>query len=262
MNGPIDFRLDGLGIATVTLDRADLHNAFDDAMIIGLIGILAKVATDAEISLMVLQGRGKSFSAGADLNWMRRSAAYTPDQNLADAQDLARLMHALYTMPKPTIALVQGGVFGGGVGLVACCDIAIATTDAKFSLSEVRLGLIPAVISPYVIEAIGARQARRYFQTGEIFTAETAHRIGLVHEVVAPEALHATRDALIAALQRGGPQAKASAKALIAEVADRPIDPALIARTARLISERRASAEGREGLAAFLEKRTPSWRSD
>lgn len=262
MNGPIDFRIDGLGIATVTLDRADLHNAFDDAMITGLIGILAKVATDAEISLMVLQGRGKSFSAGADLNWMRRSAAYTPDQNLADAQDLARLMHALHTMPKPTIALVQGGVFGGGVGLVACCDIAIATTDAKFSLSEVRLGLIPAVISPYVIEAIGARQARRYFQTGEIFTAETAHRIGLVHEVVAPDALHATRDALIAALQRGGPQAKAAAKALIAEVADRPIDPALIARTARLISERRASAEGREGLAAFLEKRTPSWRSD
>ncbi|MCW8307593.1 enoyl-CoA hydratase/isomerase family protein [Acidiphilium sp. PA] len=262
MNDPIDFRIDGHGIATITLDRAELHNAFDDAMITGLLDILGKVATDAEIGLVVLQGRGRSFSAGADLNWMRRSAAYTPEQNLADAQDLARLMHALHTMPKPTLALVQGAVFGGGVGLVACCDIALATSDAKFSFSEVRLGLIPAVISPYVIAAIGPRQARRYFQTGEIFTAETAHRIGLVHEVVAPDALPATRDALIAALQRGGPQAKASAKALIAEVADRPIDRALIVRTAQLISEHRASAEGREGLAAFLEKRAPSWLID
>jgi methylglutaconyl-CoA hydratase len=262
MNGPVDFRIDDHGIATVTLDRADVHNAFDDAMIASLTDVFNRIAQDQSIGLMVLHGRGKSFSAGADLNWMRRCAAYTQAENLVDAQALAQLMHALYLIHKPTIALVQGAAFGGGVGLVACCDIAIATSDAKFSLSEVRLGLIPAVISPYVIEAIGPRQARRYFQTGEVFDAVTAQRIGLVHEVVDPDALGATRDTLVDALQRGGAQSKAAAKALVGDVAHRPIDAALSRHTAHVIAEQRTTTEAREGLAAFLEKRAPSWRID
>jgi methylglutaconyl-CoA hydratase len=262
MHGPVALQIDGRGVATVTLDRPEIHNAFDDAMIAALNDIIGRIAHNDAVSIMILQGSGRSFSAGADLHWMRRSAAYTPDENLADAQALARLMHALHHLPKPTIALVQGAAFGGGVGLVACCDIAVATTEAKFSLSEVRLGLIPAVISPYVIASIGARQARRYFQTGEVFTAATAARIGLVHETVEQSALAATRDELIGHLLRGGAQAKAAAKALIDEVSGRALDQALGRRTAELIAQQRASAEAREGLAAFLEKRAPSWRLD
>jgi methylglutaconyl-CoA hydratase len=237
MHGPVALQIDGRGVATVTLDRPEIHNAFDDAMIAALNDIIGRIAHNDAVSIMILQGSGRSFSAGADLHWMRRSAAYTPDENLADAQALARLMHALHHLPKPT-------------------------TEAKFSLSEVRLGLIPAVISPYVIASIGARQARRYFQTGEVFTAATAARIGLVHETVEQSALAATRDELIGHLLRGGAQAKAAAKALIDEVSGRALDQALGRRTAELIAQQRASAEAREGLAAFLEKRAPSWRLD
>lgn len=262
MNGPVGFSTDGHGIATILLDRPDVHNAFDDTMIGTLNDLLVQIAANAGVRAVVLEGRGKSFSAGADLNWMRRSAVYSCEENLADAAQLARLMRSLDGLAKPTIALVQGAAFGGGVGLAACCDIVVASEDARFSLSEVRLGLIPAVIGPYVVAAIGAHQARRYFLTGEVFTARTAQRIGLVHEVVAREDLHATRDALLGELRRGGPEAQAAAKALVARVSGRTIDAALIGETARLISERRASVEGREGLTAFLERRAPNWLAE
>ncbi|MGC9270571.1 enoyl-CoA hydratase-related protein [Acidiphilium sp.] len=262
MNGPIHVSIDRFGIATVALDRPELHNAFDDVMIGALNDTIARIAANRSVHAMVLEGRGRSFSAGADLNWMRRSATYSPEDNLADAQALARLMHALDRLAKPTIALVQGAVVGGGIGLVACCDIVIACDDTRFSFSEVRLGLIPAVISPYVIAAIGPRHARRYFQTGESFDADTARRIGLVHEVLPAAEVAGFRDAILSAIRRGGPQAQAAAKALAIDVANRPVDAALIAETARLISDHRASAEGREGLAAFLEKRPPAWLND
>ncbi|HEX7390689.1 MAG TPA: enoyl-CoA hydratase-related protein [Acidiphilium sp.] len=260
MSGPVEFGVDDRGVATVTLDRPDVHNAFDDETIEVFNDLLGRIAKDTAIRAVVLEGRGKSFSAGADLNWMRRMATYTVEQNRDDAMHLARLMQALDSLPKPTIALVQGAAFGGGVGLAVCCDIVIACEDARFSLSEVRLGLIPAVISPYVVAAIGPHQARRYFITGEVFSARTAQRIGLVHEVVAHEDLHATRDALLDEILRGGPEAQACAKALVATVANRPPDAALIAETARLIAERRAADEGREGIGAFLERRAPGWR--
>jgi len=262
MNGPVELTIDGSGIATVMLDRPEIHNAFDDTMIGALNDVLSRIAGDRSIRMMCLEGRGRSFSAGADLNWMRRSAAYSPEENLADAEDLARLMSALDRLDIPTIAIVQGAVFGGGVGLVACCDIAIAAEGARFSFSEVRLGLIPAVISPYVVRAIGVRQARRYFQTGEVFDAATALRLGLVHEVVPAGDLGTMRRTILDALRQGGPNALREAKALANDVAGRTIDARLMSATARLISERRASPEGREGLAAFLEKRTPSWRID
>ncbi|MDD2876338.1 MAG: enoyl-CoA hydratase-related protein [Acidiphilium sp.] len=262
MNGAVELTIDGYGTASIALDRPDSHNAFDDAMIGALNDVVARLALNETVRVVVLEGRGRDFSAGADLNWMRRRASGTPEENYADALALARLLHALDRLAKPTIALVQGAAFGGGAGLAACCDIVVATDDARFSFSEVRLGLIPAVISPYVVAAIGARQARRYFQTGEVFTAQTAQRIGLVHEIVAPAELAAARDTLIMALRRGGPEAQAGAKALAIEVANRPVDASMIAETSRLISERRASAEGREGLAAFLEKRSPAWRID
>lgn len=262
MNGPVELTIDGSGIATVMLDRPEIHNAFDDTMIGALNEVLARIAADRSIRMMCLEGRGRSFCAGADLNWMRRSSDYSPAENLADAEDLARLMASLDRLEIPTIALVQGAAFGGGVGLVACCDIAIAAEGARFGFSEVRLGLIPAVISPYVIRAIGARQARRYFQTGEVIDAATALRLGLVHEVVPSGAVAATWARIIDALRQGGPSAMRAAKTLVADVANRPIETGLMSATAQLISAHRASPEGREGLAAFLEKRAPSWRID
>lgn len=262
MNGPVELTIDGAGIATVMLDRPEIHNAFDNTMIGALNEVFARIAADRSIRMMCLEGRGRSFSAGADLNWMRRSSDYSPAENLADAEDLARLMAALDRLEIPTIALVQGAAFGGGVGLVACCDIAIAAEGARFGFSEVRLGLIPAVISPYVVRAIGARQARRYFQTGEVIDAATALRLGLVHEVVPSGAVAATRARIIDGLRQGGPSAMRAAKTLVADVANRPIETGLMSATAQLISAHRASPEGREGLAAFLEKRAPSWRID
>ncbi|MHB1303957.1 MAG: enoyl-CoA hydratase/isomerase family protein [Acidiphilium sp.] len=260
MDGPIDLVLDTAGIATIALDRPEIHNAFDDVMIEALTDALLALEANPAVRAVVLEGRGKSFSAGADLNWMRRSAGYSAEENRADAMALGRLMHVLDRLARPTLALVQGAAYGGGVGLVACCDIAIATETARFSLSEVRLGLIPAVIAPYVVAAVGQRQARRWFLTGEVVAAATAKAIGLVHEVVAPEALGEARDAVLATLRQGGPQAQAAAKTLVADVAHRPVDTVLIADTAARIADRRASAEGREGVAAFLEKRMPSWR--
>jgi len=251
--------IDARGVARLTLNRPEQHNAFDDALIDALNQELEKLALDDSVRVVVLRAQGKSFSAGADLNWMRRLADYDEAQNHADAMRLAELMRNLNQLPKPTIARVQGAAFGGGVGLVACCDIAIASEQALFCLSEVKLGLIPAVISPHVINAIGARAARRYMLTAESFDAERACRLGLVHEVVAAAELDATVEKLIERLLDCGPRAQSAAKDLILAVAGRPLDQGLVEETARRIASIRASAEGREGLNAFLEKRSPDW---
>ncbi len=246
--------------ATLWLNRPELHNAFDDGLIGELDSALAVLAADSAIRVVLLAGRGKSFSAGADLAWMKRMAGYSADENEADAQKMAEMLHRLSSLPKPTIALVQGAAMGGGVGLVAACDIAFAAEDAQFALSEVRLGLIPAAISPYVIAAIGPRAARRYFLTAERFDARQALGLGLVSAVVPPAALGTEADKLADILCQNGPAAMAEAKRLIADVTDRPIDAALRTETAGRIARQRASAEGREGVAAFLEKRKPDWQ--
>jgi methylglutaconyl-CoA hydratase len=252
--------VDERGVATLTMNRPELHNAFDDALISALTAELKRLGDDDRVRVVQLAGSGKSFSAGADLGWMRRMAGYTREQNLADAQALAELMQTLNSLPKPTVALVQGAAYGGGVGLIACCDIVLAVQGATFCLSEVRLGLIPAVISPYVVQAMGARACRRYFQSAEAFTAPEARQLGLVHEVVADGAALAARAAFLTGqLLQNGPVAMAEAKRLVAMVAGRPLDPGLIGATAELIAQRRASPEGKEGLSAFLEKRPPVW---
>jgi methylglutaconyl-CoA hydratase len=246
-------------VATVRMSRPELHNALDDALIVELTDALLRAGADAGIRVVVLAGAGKSFSAGADLGWMRRMAENSEAENLAGAERLARLLRTLHELPKPTVARVQGAAFGGGVGLVAACDIAVAAESATFSLSEVRLGLIPAVISPYVIGAIGARAARRYFLTGERFSAAEAERIGLIHRIVAADNLDAALNVVLENLLAGGPAAQAAAKRLVAEVASRPIDDALVGAMAQRIAEIRATPEGREGVTAFLEKRLPGW---
>jgi methylglutaconyl-CoA hydratase len=246
-------------VATVTLARPDVHNAFNETLIAELTDALRTLDADAAVRVVVLAGQGRSFCAGADLNWMKRMAGYGHAENLADATALAAMLQTLYALSKPTIARVHGPAFGGGVGLVAACDVALAAEGASFSLSEVKLGLIPATIGPYVVEAIGARAARRYFLTAERFDAAEALRIGLVHEVVAADGLDARVDALLGALRAAGPQAQAAAKALIRAVAQRPIDAAVIADTAERIAAVRASAEGKDGVAAFLGKRPPAW---
>lgn len=249
------------GVATLALDRPDTRNAFDDALIAGLTDALKRVDADPGVRVVVLTGTGKVFSSGADLGWMKRMAAYDADANRADALKLAELMRTLDTLSKPTIARVNGAAFGGAVGLIACCDIAIAVELAKFSLSEVRLGLVPAVVSPYVVRAIGVREARRWFLTAEPFDAATAQRIGLLHEVVSVAGLDFAVNAHVTALLKGGPTALAAAKRLVARVSE-PVDDALVAETARLIAELRVSAEGQEGLGAFLEKRAPGWSEE
>jgi methylglutaconyl-CoA hydratase len=259
MTSNINLQTDTRGVATLTLDRAEKHNAFDDTMIAELLQVLEAIENDNSIRVLVLRAAGKSFSAGADLDWMRRMADYDDEQNLADARQLARLMDLLQRLSKPVIACVHGASFGGGVGLIACCDIAIAASDAIFSLSEVRLGLIPSVISPYVIAAIGSRAARRYFLSAERFDATRAFQLGLVHEVVEPEALEACLGQIIDRLMSGGANAQAAAKDLIRHVSVRPIDETLIEETARRIADVRVSDEAREGLNAFLQKRKPDW---
>jgi len=247
------------GVATIRMNRPEVHNAFDDALIAALTSELRRLDRSLLARIIVLAANGKSFSAGADLNWMRRMARYSQEENLSDAFALADLMRTLDGMGKPTIAQVQGAAFGGGVGLVACCDIAIASTEAAFCLSEVRLGLIPSVISPYVIAAIGERAARRYFLTAERFDALEARRLGLVHEVVEGSALDDTVAKIAGQLLKGGPRALAAAKKLIADVSRRPMDDGLSAETARRIAAIRVEPEGQEGLAAFFDKRSPDW---
>jgi methylglutaconyl-CoA hydratase len=252
--------VDSRGVATVTLNRPEVHNAFNDELIAELTSALVELGADPLIRVVLIAGAGKSFSAGADLNWMRRTSDYSAEENRADALRAAQLMSMLDQLPRPTIARVHGAALGGGVGLVACCDIAVAADTAVFGLSEVRLGIVPAVISPYVVAAIGSRNARRYFLTGERFPADEARRIGLIHEIAAEHELDAAVARHVDAVLAGGPIAITSAKHLVAEVAGRPIDDALTATTAERIAALRASEEGREGIAAFLEKRRPAWR--
>ena len=249
-------------VARLRLERPDLHNAFDAALISALTTALEQLAGDASVRVVVLEGSGRSFSAGADLNWMRGMAAAGEAENHADALALARLMRTLDELPKPTIARVHGAAFGGGVGLVACCDVAIGVPEAKFGLTEARLGLLPAVISPYVVAAIGSRQARRWFATGEVFDAERAERIGLLHEVVEADALDAAVQRQVSLLLKAGPVAAAQAKTLVRAVLPHVDRDALDGATADLIAALRISPEGQEGLSAFLDKRTPSWATD
>ncbi|MEK9832216.1 MAG: enoyl-CoA hydratase/isomerase family protein [Rhodospirillaceae bacterium] len=249
------------GVARITMARPEKHNAFDDVLIADLTDAFERAGTDDAVRVVVLEAEGKSFSAGADLGWMERMADYSEAENLADARKLAHMVRVLNELPRPTIARVQGAAFGGGVGLVAACDIALASHAASFCLSEARLGLIPSVISPYVVEAIGARAARRYFQTAERFDAEQAQALGLVHEVVPRERLDSRLAELVGHLLDNGPAAMAASKDLIRRVASGPVDDAMVEDTARRIADIRTTAEGREGLRAFLEKRGPKWRT-
>jgi methylglutaconyl-CoA hydratase len=246
-------------IATVTLNRPELRNAFDDVLISNLTEVFLDLEKDDTVRAMVLTGAGKAFCAGADLNWMKRMAGYGYEQNLADAQALAGMLAALDRMSKPTVARVHGPAYAGGVGLVAACDIAIGTQNAAFCLTEVKLGLSPATISPYVVRAMGERLARRYFLTAEVIDAGEAYRLRLLSEVVAAEALDDTINALLDHLVAGGREAHRKIKDLVRAVGASPADDALIADTARRIAEIRVSPEGREGIASFLEKRKPSW---
>ena len=249
-------------VARLRMNRPQLHNAFDAELIGALSGALQSVGSDDSVRVVVLEGAGASFSAGADLNWMRGMAAASEAENRTDSLALARLMRTLDELPKPTIAAVQGSAFGGGVGLVACCDIAIAARGAKFGLTESRLGLLPAVISPYVIAAIGARNARRYFATAELFDTEEALRIGLLHDVVNPTALDTAVQRQIDLLLKAGPIASASAKGLIRDVCAHADGAKHDADNASLIARLRVSPEGQEGLSAFLDKRKPRWVQD
>jgi methylglutaconyl-CoA hydratase len=257
-SAPIDIHR-AHGIATVWLDRPAVRNAFDEALIAALTAAIGELSCDAAVRVIVLAGRGPAFCAGADLGWMARLAALAPQENHADAQRLARMFKAIDDCPKPTIARVHGACFAGGNGLVATCDMAVATVEARFCFSEARLGLVPATIGPYVLRAIGHRAASRYLLTAEVFDAPEARQIGLVSAVVAPDQLDATVDALAATLSAGGPEALATTKRLIRGLAGRAIDESLLLETARSIADVRASPEGREGMRAMLEKRPPSW---
>ena len=247
------------GVLTITLNRPEIHNAFDDQLIVQLTQILEAAGADKAIRVVALTGAGKTFSAGADLNWMRRMAAFSEEENYHDAMALGELMLTLNRLPKPTIARVNGAAYGGGVGLIACCDMAVAVDHAQFALTEVKLGLIPAVISPYVVAAIGGKKARRYFLTGERFSATDAVAFGLLNMTVAENELDQAVGKMIDLLLVGGPAAQAEAKDLIASVAHRPPTDSVIADTAERIAHIRISSEGQEGLAAFLEKRAPAW---
>ena len=247
------------GVARVTLNRPEVRNAFDDQLIFRLSEIFPELDADPSTRVVLLCGNGPAFCAGADLNWMKRMAGYGYEENLRDASALAGMLSALDRMTKPTIARVHGPAFAGGTGLVAACDIAIGTLQAKFCFSEAKLGLSPATISPYVIRAIGERAARRYFLSAEVFGAEEACRIGLLSALVPEGQLESTIEGLVKDLLAGGAAAHAKIKDLIGAVAARPIDDALKQDTARRIAEIRASPEGREGIASFLEKRKPSW---
>jgi methylglutaconyl-CoA hydratase len=246
-------------VATLWLNRPEIRNAFSDVMIAELDSALAALAAEPTVRVIVLAGRGPVFSAGADLNWMRRMAGYSKEENQVDAEKLALMLHRLYTVPKPTIARVHGDCFAGGLGLVAACDIAVAVESVTFCLTEVRIGLIPATIGPYVVRAMGERQASRYALTAERFTAAAAHTAGLIHEVSSAETLDATIDSLTAQLLLASPVALAESKRLIRDVGASQISPELASETAERIAVLRASDEGREGIAAFLERRKPSW---
>ncbi|ACV37563.1 enoyl-CoA hydratase/isomerase family protein [Accumulibacter sp.] len=250
-------------VGILTLNKPKCHNAFDEQLIAEITVGLQELESDERVRAVVLSSTGKSFCAGADLGWMKRAADYTPEENLRDANRLAELMATLNELAKPTIARVQGAAYGGGVGLIAACDIAVGTYDALFTLSEVKLGIVPAVISPYVLAAIGERYSRRYMLTAERFSAAEAYRIGLLHELVpGEEQLDEAIAEILESLLANGPHAQAECKELIRVVAGQPIDAQTIDETAQRITRVRASPEGREGLAAFLEKRAPNWLAE
>ena len=246
-------------VARITLTMPEIRNAFSDEVIQAITEAFADVGARADVRAVVLAAEGPAFCAGANLNWMRRMADYTREENLADASKLAAMLRTIAECPKPTIARVQGDVYAGGMGLVAACDMAVSVDTAWYCLSEVKIGLAPATISPYVIRAMGARAAQRYFLTAERFTAAEAHRIGFVHEVVAADALDAKVDELLKALTSASPAAVVACKTLVADVVGRDIDDGLVAYTVEAIADIRASAEGREGVQAFLNKRKPAW---
>ena len=246
-------------VATVTLNRAELRNAFNEQAIAELALAFDELGRNELVRAVVLAANGPAFCAGADLNWMKKMAGYSQDENLADASRLADMLRTIYLCPKPTVAKVQGDCYAGGMGLVAACDIVVAAVGVNFCLSEVKLGLIPATISPYVIKAMGEQAARRYFLTAERFDAAAALRLGFAHEVVAPEDLDTTVAAIVRALVSNSPHAVCAAKKLVREVVDQPVTDALLQDTAERIAAIRASTEGREGVASFLEKRKPSW---
>lgn len=255
--------IDDCGVAWLTLDKPDVHNAFDDALIAELndhLDQLAAAAERDEVRAMVLASKGKSFSAGADLGWMQRMVEYSLDDNLTDSRALSRMMHSLDTLPCPTLCRVQGAAFGGAVGLAVCCDIVIASEKARFCLSEVKIGLSPAVISPYVQRTIGARQARRYALTAEVIESAHALELGLVHRVVERDSLDKEIDTMLDAVLATSPQASRATKALLAHVAREPDSEATREHCCRVISQLRVSDEGQEGLAAFFDKRSPRWQ--
>lgn len=247
------------GVGLIWLNRPEVRNAMNDVMLAELAQALDAALSDDEVRMVLLAGRGKAFCAGGDLEWMKRARKMTKDEARADSGKLATVLRMLHDSPKPTVARVHGSAFAGGMGLLAACDIAIASADTRFCLSEVKLGLIPAMISPYVMKAIGERHARRYFLSAEVFEAAEAWRIGLVHNIVPEDELDGAVNALLGQLLAAGPQALGHCKRLIADVAGKPITDDLIAETAQRIAEVRASDEAQEGIAAFFEKRSPAW---
>lgn len=249
----------GRRVVWIRMDRPKLHNAFDETLIAELTQAFTEADRESGVRAIVLAGEGASFSAGADLNWMRRLGEATPEQNLADAMALANLYRTISACARPTLARVHGAAMGGGLGLAAACDICVASSAAFFAASEVRLGIIPSAIGPYLVRAIGERQAYRYFQTAERIPAARARELGLVHEVVEADALDAKVDELLQALLAGGPMAQAASTELIRAVAHRPVDDEVVADTARRIAAIRATPEAREGLSAFLAKRPAGW---
>ncbi|ELB2874624.1 enoyl-CoA hydratase-related protein [Vibrio alginolyticus] len=253
------WHVDDNGVATITLNRAAKHNAFDACTIDLLIHRLDYLALRTDVRCLVLRSNGKHFSSGADLNWMQSMADSTRQDNFIDAQNLARLMETLDSFPQPTIAVVQGSAYGGALGLICCSDIAIASQSANFCLSEVKLGLVPATIAPYVMRAMGNRQARRYILSGEVISAEDAERFGIVHEVKEAKQLENAVDSVIKTLLLNSPDAMRKAKTLCHQCHQNPIDQQLIHYTSKLIADIRVSPQGQDGLQAFLEKRNPSW---
>ena len=248
-------------VGSITMNRPDVRNAFNDEVIAEITQAFAELGAREDVRCIVLAAEGPAFCAGADLNWMRRMADYSREENLADAAKLAEMLRVIYECPKPTVARVQGDVVAGGMGLVACCDVAVSVDTAGYCLSEVKLGLIPATISPYVIRAMGARAAHRYFLTAERFTAQEALRLGFVHEVVQPNQLDAKLNEITQALVKNSPNAVKVCKKLVQDVAFAEMGQPLIEKTVEGIADIRSSAEGREGVSAFLGKRKPSWLS-
>lgn len=251
--------IDQRGLARVTLNRPEVKNAFNEQLIADITAAMTALSNNANVRIVVMQGAGDAFSAGADLSWMKRASEFSAEENLGDARRLAAMLNSIYTCDKPVVALIHGACMGGGTGLAAACDIVIAAEDAFFALSEVRLGIIPAVISPFVLHAIGARQARRFFLTGERFDAAKAKEIGLVHMVCLKAQIEGTLDGVVKNLLACGPAAQGEAKKLIRIVAGRPVDEAVMDEAARIIARVRATPEGKEGVAAFLEKRKANW---